>query len=67
MANVRIDGLTDLATRVKNMGKEARGAAGEALRKGAETSVRKPMSDRPAAPTVTLPHRAARQSIWPTS
>lgn len=36
MANVRIDGLKDLGTRVKNMGKEARGAAGLALRKGAE-------------------------------
>lgn len=36
MANVRIDGLKDLGTRVKNMGKEARGAAGQALRKGAE-------------------------------
>ena len=36
MANVRIDGLTDLGTRVKNMGKDARGAAGQALRKGAE-------------------------------
>lgn len=36
MANVRIDGLKDLGTRVKNMGQEARGAAGQALRKGAE-------------------------------
>lgn len=36
MANVRIDGLKDLGTRVKNMGKEARGAAGQVLRKGAE-------------------------------
>ena len=36
MANVRIDGLTDLGTRVKNMGKETRGAAGQALRKDAE-------------------------------
>ena len=36
MANVRIDGLKDLGTRVKNMGKDARAAAGQALRKGAE-------------------------------
>ena len=36
MANVRIDGLNDLGTRVRNMGKDARGAAGQALRKGAE-------------------------------
>lgn len=36
MANVRIDGLTDLSTRVKNLGKDAMAAAGQALRKGAE-------------------------------
>ena len=32
MAHVRIDGLKDLGTRVKNMGKDARAAAGQALR-----------------------------------
>ena len=36
MANVRIDGLSDLGTRVKAMVTEARKAAGQALRKGAE-------------------------------
>ena len=42
MANVRIDGLTDLSTRVKNLGKDARAVAGQALRKGAELCGRCP-------------------------
>ena len=62
MANVRIDGLKDLGTRVKNMGKEARGAAGQALRKGAEIikDVRAPRSahGHPATQGRTAKHLA---------
>ena len=68
MANVRIDGLKDLGTRVKNMGKDARAAAGQALRKGAEIIREEAhVPGRLAARTAIPLPRDVPQSIWPTS